>query len=394
MRIVTLQHAVILGLGAIFLTLPIRSDDAADEKQDAVKKAAGAAALKVIEGIKVAGEKSAEVVPGDPEAVEVKLDGPGDDKDASKKKETKDVQKKKKEPVPPMFRLRDGTRLAGTPELKSVSVATAYGTLLVPIEEVVRVRFATVEDTSMAGRVAELVKELSSEEFDKREEAMAGLRDIGVPALEALKKAAESEDEEVKSRAEKLLGEIEELVDDADSEESQLGALAGVEDEVVAVKFTLRGRVEEAKFALATRYGALTLNRDDIVSIVFQEESVTRTTFQVPGNTFAAANKWVDTKITLTQGERIHLTATGQVNLENYGQTTGPEGTTNVSGNQLETHPAGALVAKIGNGKAFLVGAEYEGSANGSGNLQLGVSLQNGQATGQYTVELARENPN
>jgi len=364
------------------------------EKKDTAKAdAAKEAAIKVLEAAKAEVEKPAEK-PKDADAVEVKLESASGEKSDAQKKESKEAKAaaKKKDPEPPMFRLRDGTRLAGTPELKALNIVTAYGKLTVPIAEVVRVRFAAARDTGIAGRVAELVRELSSEEFDKREEAMTALRDIGVPALEALRKAAESEDEEVKSRAEKLVSEIEELVDDSDSEESQLGSIAGDEDEVVALKFTLRGRVEEQTFALTTRYGALSLSRNDIVSVVFQEGSTTKLTFQVPGTTFAAANKWVDTKITLTQGERLRITASGQLNLENYGQTTGPEGTTNVSGNQLETHPTGSLVGKIGNGKAFLIGAEYEGSANGSGNLQLGVSLQQGQVNGQYQVEVEKEN--
>ncbi len=296
----------------------------------------------------------------------------------------------KKPPAPSMFRLRDGTRLAGTPELKTLNVKTAYGKLLIPIADVLRLRFAALEDKSLSARIAEQVKELSSEEFDRREEAMAALREIGEPALQLLRKAVESDDEEVKSRAEKLISEIEETMDEAESEESLLGIIPGDEDEVVTLKFTVRGRVEEEKLALQTRYGSLTLGRDDIVSIVFQEGPDTKLTFSVPGGTFAAANKWVDTKLVITQGQRLHITASGQLNLENYGQATGPEGTTNIGGNQLETHPSGALVGKIGNGKPFLIGAEYESDANSSGTLRLGVSLNNGEVSGQYQVEVEK----
>ena len=352
-------------------------------------KAAEEKATKAVEGA----EKATDAAKKTLEAVEVKLDGapvkPGEEKKSAEKKDAKPAQKKP--PEPPMFRLRDGTRLAGTPEIKSLNVKTAYGRLTVPVVDVIRMRFATAEDTGLAGRVEAQVKALSSEEFDKREEAMAAIREIGVPALQALKKAIESDDEEVKSRAEKLVGEIEETIEEAEGEEAALGAVPGDEDEVVTLKFTVRGRVEEEKFALQTRYGALTLGRNDIVSVLFQEGPNTKVTFAVPGNTFAAANKWVDTKLPIAQGQRLHITASGQLNLENYGQTTGPEGTTNISGNQLETHPAGALVGKIGNGKAFLIGAEYEGAANAAGSLQLGVSLNNGQISGQYQVDVEKE---
>ncbi|MBI4606823.1 MAG: hypothetical protein HY721_33070 [Planctomycetes bacterium] len=328
--------------------------------------------------------------------VEVKLDEPPATKPKKKKKdgEKKDAAKpaKKKEPEQPMFRLRDGTRLAGTPDLKVLSVATPYGKLTVPVPEVVRVRLAAAEDPQLAGRIAESVKGLSSEEFDKREEAMAALREIGLPALEALKKALVSEDEEVKTRAEKLVSEIEEQVEDEDETASLVGPIAGEEDEVVTLKFTVKGRVEEESFQLATRYGSLNLSRKDIVSIVFRDSPHATVTFQVPAGTFAGANKWFDTKLAFAQGERLHISASGQINLEQYGQTTGPEGTSNISGNQLGSFATGALVGKIGEkGQPFLIGTEHDASSNAAGNLFLGISLQNGQVSGQFEVDVEKE---
>ncbi|HVR74462.1 MAG TPA: hypothetical protein VMT52_09030 [Planctomycetota bacterium] len=300
--------------------------------------------------------------------------------------------KKKKAPEPPMFRLRDGTRLAGTPALVAMNISTPYGKLIVPVAELVHVRFASIKDGALGERLAESIKALGSEEFDRREEAMAAIQEIGVPALDALRKALESEDEEVKSRAEKLISQIEEEKDDDEEADSVSTPLTGDEDEIVTLKFTVRGQVDEKDFALKTRYGGLQLFRKDIISIVFRESPHAKHSFTVPGNTFAGNKQWFETKLALTQGERLHITASGQINLENYGQTTGPEGTTNISGNQLESFPAGALVGKIGkDGKAFLIGSEYEQSAPASGTLQLGVSLQNGQASGQYQVEVEKD---
>jgi hypothetical protein len=286
----------------------------------------------------------------------------------------------------------DGTRLAGNPELKILNVSTAYGDLVIPVTDVIRLRFAAVKDTGITPRVDELVKSLGEEEFDKRERAMGALRDIGKPALELLRKAMESEDEEIKTRAEKLVAEIEDEMGEEDVEAAQFGLLSGDDDEVVTTKFVVQGRVKEDTVTVATRYGVLSLNRKDIVSIVFQEGSLQKRSVQVPGNTFAAGNKWVDTKVTVTQGEPLHITATGNINIENYGQTTGPEGTTNISGNQLESHPAGALVGKIGEkGKAFLVASEFQGTASGTGKLYFAVSLQNGNVSGEYQVDVETE---
>jgi tetratricopeptide (TPR) repeat protein len=53
-----------------------------------------------------------------------------------------------------------------------------------------------------------LVRDLGAEAYDRREAATEALRKIGLPALKALEKAAESDDPEVNVRARKLLADI------------------------------------------------------------------------------------------------------------------------------------------------------------------------------------------
>src|SRR2546425_2211181 len=73
-------------------------------------------------------------------------------------KEKKAGQPKKKEPDTPMFRLRDGTFLAGVPDLKMFHVKTAYGGLVVPVNEVVRVRFASLKDEKVGRKIQENIQ--------------------------------------------------------------------------------------------------------------------------------------------------------------------------------------------------------------------------------------------
>jgi hypothetical protein len=58
-------------------------------------------------------------------------------------------------------------------------------------------------------RIAKLIEQLGSGTFDDREKATEQLDAIGAPALEALKKATQSKEEEVKRRAEELVKKIE-----------------------------------------------------------------------------------------------------------------------------------------------------------------------------------------
>jgi hypothetical protein len=59
-----------------------------------------------------------------------------------------------------------------------------------------------------ADKIAKLIKQLGSDDFDDREKASAALDAIGAPALDALRDAAKSSDEEVRKRAEILVAKI------------------------------------------------------------------------------------------------------------------------------------------------------------------------------------------
>jgi len=64
------------------------------------------------------------------------------------------------------------------------------------------------QDEEQKKKIGELVAQLGADEFAVREKATEELRKIGKPAEEALKKAAESEDPEVRSRAKGLLEDL------------------------------------------------------------------------------------------------------------------------------------------------------------------------------------------
>src|SRR5262245_43161035 len=55
--------------------------------------------------------------------------------------------------APPIFRLRDSTRIMGYPQIQTVTVDTAYGKLVVPATEVIRIRFAQERDSDLESSV-------------------------------------------------------------------------------------------------------------------------------------------------------------------------------------------------------------------------------------------------
>src|SRR5579885_1502601 len=64
-------------------------------------------------------------------------------------------------------------------------------------------------ETVGAEKIHKLIEQMGSGTFAERESATRELDAIGVPALEALRKAVMSEDAEIKRRAQELLGKIE-----------------------------------------------------------------------------------------------------------------------------------------------------------------------------------------
>ena len=72
-------------------------------------------------------------------------------------------------------------------------------------------------DKPDADKIAKLVAQLGSDNFDEREKASADLETIGDPAYDALRQALKSTDEEVHKRAEILVGKIEERKESAEA---------------------------------------------------------------------------------------------------------------------------------------------------------------------------------
>jgi hypothetical protein len=254
------------------------------------------------------------------------------------------------------------------------------------------VRFAASEKKEYGENLKDLVEQLGAEEYDLREDAMAQIRKLGAAAVPALKEYLNAEDEEVKSRVEKLIEELEEEEEEPEEDEVAYTPIKGDEDEVVTRQFTAMGTIIEKSFDVKTRYGQLVFNREDIVGVIFQEPLVLKKTFQLGGQHLAGKDQWLDTGVELEKEEEFELAATGTITIQNYGNTAcGPEGTTNIS-SRYEKFPTGSLVAKVGqSGKPFLVGSEYKGKAEAKGKLFLGIALKTSSVGGNFDVELEKE---
>jgi hypothetical protein len=108
----------------------------------------------------------------------------------------------------------------------------------------------------------------------------------------------------------------------------------------------------------------------------------------VPGQ-----QQWTATGITVRRGERLIISASGEVKVGGNGNLTaspGGAGETN-QGNPVPGAPTGALIARIGNGTPFAVGAQNNLSAPAAGQLFLGINDSYlGDNQGSFQVQVQR----
>jgi len=291
----------------------------------------------------------------------------------------------------PIFYLRDGSKIAGVPRIESLQVTTSYGVLHIPRDQIVRIRFARRLDAATKSRIEGLIEDLGNEDFDKREAASKSLGEVGPDALQLLRKALKSSNEEVKNRATILIGQIDSKGEGKAEKDEALPELIGPEDEVATAKMTVRGTVTGEEIGIDSRYGELKIRIADLAGAIFRTSGAAGGKVEVSAQNLAPQN-WLDTKLDLEKGQKLKIEATGQLSVRNYGIVSGPEGNRDWGGNSFNNFPMLSLVGKIGKrGQPFLIGPSFTGKANASGRLHLAVvpfSPNAGGASGSYQVKI------
>ncbi len=263
------------------------------------------------------------------------------------------------------FTLRDATQITGKLDIKSVEVGTIYGTLTVPLDDVVRIRIGKKSDRELKSKIDRYIADLGSKDFAARDAATAELAKLGRMAYTELRKASYSDDAEVKERANKLIEDMGAIDDEAD--------IPTEDDEVVTPTFTIVGAVKFDTLAIATKFGQLKVAKKDLATLSLAEPQMIARTVAVPAR--ATANRMIATGIRIKRGDRLVINASGNVSYRNYGGTQfTPEGSSNY-GAWNDNFQIGALLGRINaNGPLFKVGERYNDKVETDGELFLGIA--------------------
>lgn len=287
-----------------------------------------------------------------------------------------------KRPDAAHFTLRDGTQIVGKMEIKNVEVITVYGTLTVPLDDVVKIRIGKKSDRELKTRIDKFIADLGSKDFAARDTATVELGKLGRMAYTELRKASFSDDQEVKERANKLMEEIGVLDEEAD--------VPCEDDEVVTPTFTIVGAVKFESLAIATKFGPLKVAKKDLAVMSLAEPQKISRTVSVPAK--ATAGKMIATGVRVKRGDRLVINASGTVSYRNYGGTQfTPEGSSNY-GAWNENFQIGSLLGRFSaGGPMFKVGERYNEKIETDGELFLGIATHDSGSTygnGEFKVRI------
>ena len=292
----------------------------------------------------------------------------------------------KPEPKPILHRvlLKSGTVLVGRIAPDVWEITTHYGALRVPTRDVRRVVFGRAADPEMRAKVERWIGMLVHEDPAHRKRAIAALRREAAFAFAILEAAAKKHDNPAVKKA------CADIVDDLNIDEDDM---LDESDTIETKSFTFVGTVEPRSFQVRVgELGGLNVRRSDIRTIrILDDDEEQSDKIEVTADHNHRLG-WLETKVKLRKGQRFRIRAGGTIHFTQYGANgmcTPQHGAPRMG--TYNNYTVGTLLAKVGNGPYFPVGADYKGKANEAGVLKLAINSGYNRSmrhTGAYEIRV------
>ena len=283
------------------------------------------------------------------------------------------------------IQLVDNSLFRGALEgVESLKLKTAYGVLTIPCSEILRIQRGQRLDEKTLKDLDATIQALDHDEFAKRTAAQQKLEAGNASVVEPLKKARETASAEARARIDKILAKLNEKLH---------GATVQVEDLVRTTRFECSGILQLEVLKMSSRVGQLAIKIDDLRTIRWLNHGESKS---LNLDATPAMVEWLDTGVTLNNGDLVALQASGSINPapNNNNLEIGPIGTENW-GNQNTPFLMGALIGKVGvDGEAFLIGGGKSWTATAKDKLFVKVFWNNRQcriepaAKGSYKIKI------
>lgn len=310
--------------------------------------------------------------------------------------------------------LLDGNVISGTSLMGDVELTTLFGKLTIPVANVSTIKVGIGKDKTIADKALTFLKILNtSNSDDARKGAYADILKLGPKAISAVSDF--NSDPKNFNENSTYVGEY--TVDNLVAEiHSANNIEEGAEiDDVVTIdgQYTMGGTFVFPKMDIKTEYGNLSIPKEKIKSVevsVINSGTAGDASFKLMASKHISSNQsggWFKTGITLKQGQKFTITATGEVTMASLsnqkykpdGSYTATNGTNYPSAASEEgsgtTYPAyGNVVYHIGDAstETLKAGAKFSGIAKSSGMLYISIyeTVYNAANTGSYTVKVIK----
>ncbi len=286
-------------------------------------------------------------------------------------------------------RFGDGSLVRMTVLQDDIEVLTKYGKLTIPVREIRRIDFGLHLPDGVGQHIDQSIKQLGSETYKERDEAVKHLVHYGPLAYPFLQRASRNLDPEVSQRA---TGVIRRIAEKTNPENLRIKE----DDYIQTIEFPITGRILHPVLRVhSAHFGDLSLKLADLRTLFVRGNNSDNELVVDAAKYGSAGDQWFDSGFIVDASQRLFIVGEGQVDLwpQGPGQYIAtPKGYSTAG--KGGTFMAGALIGRIGDsGKAFLVGERYEGVPGEEGKLLLQIvpSPWNNASSGSYRVRIGME---
>jgi hypothetical protein len=287
-------------------------------------------------------------------------------------------------------RLADGSSVRMTLAQSNVEVTTKYGKLAVPVNEVRHIEFALRYPPGVPERIEAAAVNLGSDDFDKRQAAVAELLSFQELSYPMLQKLTKHKDKEVVRLAEEMLTVLREKLPEEKFHFK-------TQDTIATDTFTVVGRIEGTTLRAKSPYfGEVTFGLADLRTLRRTGEGGEKEIVLDLAKYGVPQIAWLNTGIEVTRDTILEIRAGGESDLYPIGGERGAYRTTPNGSRQwgmARDHKVpGQLLGRIGEkGKEFEIGERYDGTPGAEGKLYLrvGGSPWHNVPAGEYRIRIS-----
>ncbi len=304
----------------------------------------------------------------------------------------------------------NGSKVRMVIQTDKLEIATIYGRLTVPIQDVQAIEFGMHFPEGVPAKIDGAIKNLANGDYRERETAAKTLAELGPYSYAAVLQASRTKEADVARRAKDIAQKLQ-------AKHAKKDLRTMVDDKVVTPTQTIVGRIVTATVKTKADYFGLVdhklANMRSLRALAGPGQELE---LSVDAGKYANQGQWMETAYEVDGRSAIVVTAKGMVDTwpQQPGQyMTGPNGVQNGGGGRMGMVNGGAIVGrqrvvgaiggqmyggmllgKIGeDGEPFIIGDHFEGRPDTEGKLYLhiGPSPWNCPSSGAYDVKISRK---